>query len=141
MANIKDIKEDIESSGQFTFSRSGGPGGQNVNKVNTSVLLVVCVSDLKSLTLHEQSLVYQKLSGRINSKEQIYIKSNEHRNQLKNREAAVERMALLIYESVKKVPTRHSTKPTRASVERRINNKKRKSYIKASRGKNFTKDF
>jgi ribosome-associated protein len=98
--NRTDLITLIQKKGQFSFSRSGGPGGQNVNKVNTKVLLTVALDELAGLDESELLMIREKLSSRLNSSEELFIQLQEERSQLMNRERAVEKMADLILESL-----------------------------------------
>lgn len=133
MAGIEEIVSDIEKHGEFSFSRSGGPGGQNVNKVNTNVLLTMSISDLEVLSDSERRLVREKLSNRINSNDQLFVQAQQERSQLRNRRLAVGRLAELIAGALFKTAVRKKTRPSRASKERRLNEKKRRSSIKKNR--------
>ena len=137
MADLEKIIDDIEDKSAVSFSRSGGPGGQNVNKLNTKVLLSVPIEDLSSLSENEKQILREKLSGRINSSDEIFVQSASTRSQLKNRKEAVKRLALIIKKALTPVRKRKRTKPSRSSVEKRLQDKKRKSEIKKSRRSPF----
>jgi len=133
--NKDDLKKNIEESGQFSFSRSGGPGGQNVNKVNTKVLLTLPVESLISLNETERRRVRLKLAARLNSRDELYLQIQEERSQVLNRQLAVDRIVDLIADSLKRKPVRKKTRPSKASRERRLNEKKKHSNKKKSRGR------
>ncbi|MBF9018042.1 MULTISPECIES: alternative ribosome rescue aminoacyl-tRNA hydrolase ArfB [unclassified Oceanispirochaeta] len=130
----EDLIEAIQKEGKFSFSRSGGPGGQNVNKVNTKVLLTISPDNLECLSDEEIHRVKVKLPGRINSEGEFYIQFQEERSQLMNREKAVERMAELISQALVVKRKRKKTRPGRAAVQRRLDGKKKLSNKKKSRG-------
>ena len=113
----------IESHASASHSRSSGPGGQNVNKVNTKVTMHI---PLDNLPVHEVEMERLKagLGGRINSDGELVIFSDETRSQLRNREFAVLRAASLIEGSLRKPKRRKKTRPSRASVEKRLSEKK-----------------
>lgn len=126
--------EAIHKEGTFSFSRSGGPGGQNVNKVNTKVLLTVSPDNLNCLSEDEIQRVKEKLVSRINSDGDLYIQLQEERSQLMNREKAVERIAELISQAIFVQKKRKKTRPGRGAVQRRLDGKKKLSNKKKSRG-------
>jgi len=119
---------------QLTAIRSQGPGGQNVNKVNSAIHLRF---DVKSSTL--PAFYKQRLLGlsdhRITEDGVIILKSQIHRTQEKNRDEALARLKELILNAVKIQKSRKATKPTRNSQKRRVDNKKRNGNTKALRGK------
>lgn len=125
----EDIREWIESSGRYQFSRSGGPGGQNVNTRSTKVTLILPVSDLP-LEAPLMQLLLRRLAGRITADGELHIVSSEHRTQLANRRAAEDRGLELILAALKRDKKRRRTRPTKASKERRLNDKKLRSRVK-----------
>lgn len=118
----------------FRASRSGGPGGQHVNTSSTRVELTWDVAGSPSLTSEQRARILEKLSNRINAEGVLLLASSEHRSQHRNREAAVERFVELLREALYVAPPRRKTRPTRASRERRIQAKKRRSETKRMRG-------
>lgn len=129
MSNIQ-IPED---SIRFIFSRSSGPGGQNVNKVNTQVTAILDIKTSDFLSEEQKSLVQTKLANRIDKSGCLQITSNRYRSQQANRLDAVERMTHLIQISLIKPKVRKPTKTTYASKQRRLKSKKVRSDIKKSR--------
>ncbi len=131
VANIPDL------SAEFVFqtSRSSGPGGQNVNKVNSRVELRFDV--LKSCLLSEvqKAVLLTKLATRITSEGILILVSQEERSQLKNKELVVNRFYQLLRDALKPVRKRRKTRPTRASVEKRLQSKKQQAERKSNRGK------
>ncbi|MDC7221150.1 MAG: alternative ribosome rescue aminoacyl-tRNA hydrolase ArfB [Spirochaetales bacterium] len=127
------LKESLEGEVKFTFSRSGGPGGQNVNKVNTKVTAVVSLEVLEGLSSEEKARVLSKLSGRINSRGELFIQVEDERSQMKNRALAVERLFSLICAAVRIPKKRRPTKPGRAAREKRLNAKRKQKEKKESR--------
>jgi ribosome-associated protein len=119
--------ESIRSEIAFRFSRSSGPGGQHAQKSSTRVEALFDVEDSAGLTEAERRRVLAKLGPVVRSIAQ------DERSQLRNRELAVERILEQIREAVKVRRARRATKPTRASQERRLDEKKQRSRTKRLR--------
>lgn len=120
---------------QLDFSRSSGPGGQNVNKVNTKVIARLCLADVKGLNPEELALVRGKLSGRITVQDEVVVAVQEERSQMRNREIAVARMADLLIRAARKPRLRIPTAPSRASKERKLASKHVRGISKRNRQK------
>lgn len=118
---------------QMTFARSGGAGGQNVNKVNTKVHATIYIEEIGGLTDYERMLVKQRLANDINSEGQLTLDVQDERFQEKNREIALSRMENKIVQATHIAKPRRKTKPTHASKERRLKIKKLRSEIKKNR--------
>lgn len=119
-----------ESALSFTASRSSGPGGQNVNKVNTRVELRFNVAESSYLTEREKEMVHTSLKKRINSEGEIIIVCQSERTQLTNKKKVVEKFYELIAKAVTEKPFRRAGSPTRASISGRLEKKRIKSKIK-----------
>jgi len=118
----------------MSFSRSGGPGGQNVNKLNTKVTARVPVSSMEFLTLEERSMLEKKLARRLNSEGELVIQVQDTRSQAQNRELAVARASDVILCALKREKKRKATRVSRAAKERRLLRKRLQSKKKKLRG-------
>jgi ribosome-associated protein len=135
--NVDLLHQSIHSAAQLSYSRSGGPGGQNVNKVNSKVTLRLCLDDLTGLSAPEIARVRELLAGRINAKNEIIIISEEERSQRTNQERAFSRLEALLRSSARLPKCRRPTKPSRASREKRLQSKKLHGLKKTLRHKQF----
>jgi ribosome-associated protein len=128
-----------ESELVFKASRSSGPGGQNVNKLNTRVTALFDVAGSPSLSEEQKQQVLSGLSTRVDKNGVLHVVSQKHRSQEANRRTAVERLQQLVYDALKPRPVRKKTKAPAAARERRLEEKKRRSSRKQQRmGKDWS---
>ncbi|MTB89151.1 aminoacyl-tRNA hydrolase [Aeromicrobium senzhongii] len=121
-----------ESELTWRFSRSSGPGGQHVNTTETRAEVLWSPTDSSVLTPEQKARVVARLRGRLVDGH-LSVVASAHRSQLRNREDAVRRLEGLVAEALRPVKSRRPTRPTRGSVERRLDAKKRRSQIKRGR--------
>jgi len=146
----KDLKI-IEMSGDifinedeliFKVSRSSGPGGQNVNKVNTRVTLFFDVANCGNLSDWQKQRILTRLATRADKNGVLRVVSQKFRTQGANRKAAVERLQELLSDALKTRPIRKKSKVSYAAKQRRLEGKRRRSLLKRQRSaKNLSGDF
>jgi ribosome-associated protein len=124
----------IRLRGSFSFARSGGPGGQNVNKVSSKVTVRLPLDALSFLGGARRALVELRLANRISADRQIVVSVQDTREQSRNREIAVERLADLISRASVVPRGRVKTRPSRGAREARLRSKKVRSAHKRMRG-------
>ncbi len=125
--------ERLSSEISYRAVRSSGAGGQHVNKVSTKVELVFDVVNSQLLTQNQKEKLLEKLKTRITKSGLLILRCDATRSQAKNREIVMERFIALVKEALKPVKKRKKTKPTKASVERRLKEKRKQSEKKEYR--------
>ena len=118
----------------FSFSRSGGPGGQNVNKVSSRVTLYFDVEHCSVLSEDQKTMIRRHLANRLSKTGILRVSSQKHRSQSANREEAKQRFATLLSDALADRAPRRPTKVPRRAKERRLTEKKRRSQLKRGRG-------
>jgi ribosome-associated protein len=122
-----------ESELRFEFARSSGPGGQNVNKVETKVRLLFDLTTTRSLSPAQRALIEERLATRITKGGVLHITSQRHRSREANRRATVERFSTLLAEALAEEELRIRTRTPKAQRQRRLEAKRRRSQKKALR--------
>ncbi len=119
----------------FSFSRSSGPGGQNVNKVSSRVTLWFDLEASPSLTDWQKARIRRKLAGRVNNEGKLMVTVSEQRSQHGNRELALKRFAALLAAALVVRSARKKTRVSSAAREKRLRRKKERGLLKKGRGR------
>jgi ribosome-associated protein len=118
---------------EFRATRSPGPGGQNVNKVNTRVTLLFEFAECPLLTAAQKEQIRRRLATRLSADGRLRVTSSRERTQARNRAAAEARLVELLAEATRRPRARRPTRPTAASRRRRLEDKRRRGEIKQER--------
>lgn len=131
--SIADLLPDIT----FKTSRSGGKGGQNVNKVSSKVELNFNFSGSKVFRTEQKELIRQKLANRITASEMVQVICEEERSQLINKERCLNKLMLLLKNALIIPKTRKATRPKKSAIENRLKRKQQQALKKLQRRKDF----
>ncbi|MGO9313209.1 MAG: alternative ribosome rescue aminoacyl-tRNA hydrolase ArfB [Syntrophobacteraceae bacterium] len=133
MIKITDHISIPEEELSFTASLSGGPGGQNVNKVSSRVTLWFDVVNSAALSPEQKELIMSRLGNRIGKNGVLRVISQQTRSQVENKELAVERFAELLQDAVRQIPIRKKTRVSKGAKLRRLEEKRQRGLLKSKR--------
>lgn len=130
-------KADLQKEVTYKTSRSGGKGGQNVNKVSSKVELLFAIGQSNLFTDEEKALLLTKLQSRLNKDGYLQVMCEEERSQYLNKEKALEKLHLILTRALHKPKVRKATKPSKAMIAARLASKKIQAAKKENRKKGF----
>jgi ribosome-associated protein len=130
-------REDLQKEVTYKTSRSGGKGGQNVNKVSSKVELLFSITDSALFNEDEKQRLTEKLSSRLNKDGYVQIVCDEERSQYLNKAKAIDRLTHTLSRALTVQKPRKATKPSKQAKAKRLDEKKQHSTKKESRKRNF----
>ena len=131
--NARELEPLVRRLSAFSFTRAGGPGGQNVNKVSSRVTARLPLASLPGLSGEERARLAARLGKRVNAEGVLLLNVQDTRDQARNRALAVRRLADLLYAALREPRRRRTTRPTAGSREQRLASKRRRSQAKRRR--------
>ena len=129
------VARDFEKEFDFQTSRSSGPGGQNVNKVETRVTLIFNVYSSELLDQREKERLRLKWASKLTSEGDLLVSAEKHRSQLRNRDEAIKTFKRLVEKAFTDPKPRKKTKPSKSAIKKRLDSKKKHSDKKSNRRK------
>lgn len=127
--------EQLKPELEFSATRSSGAGGQHVNKVSSKIVLRWNIRDSKVASGEQKEFLIQKLKSYLTLDGTLILTGQEHRSQLQNKDAVIEKLGALLERAFKKVKARKASKPSKAATKKRLESKRRHSEKKESRKK------
>lgn len=118
---------------EVSFTRSSGPGGQHVNKTSTRVEITFDLAHSPSLRDDDRAYLMERLRSKLDTEGRLHIAAQEYRSQLRNRQAAVDRLEAMLQQAILRPKKRKKSRPSKSAVERRLDSKKRESAKKRER--------
>jgi ribosome-associated protein len=125
----------LETRADISFARSSGPGGQNVNKLNTKSVIRVPLREIPGLSGGERAWLAARLAPRLAAGDVLIVQAQDERSQSMNRQLAISRAVALIEKGLHRPAPRRATKPSRAAKERRLQEKRLSSLRKRARAR------